>query len=109
MIPLLEKDHTVQYANVDYSDPNIVDSFFRNRSVDFIIHAAIRGGRRVRVDTADDLYNNLQMFENLAELGIPMINICSGAAYGRQDHIIGVSERQFGKKFLLITTDLQSI
>ena len=98
MIPLLEKDHTVQYANVDYSDPNIVDSFFRNRSVDFIIHAAIRGGRRVRVDTADDLYNNLQMFENLAELGIPMINICSGAAYGRQDHIIGVSERQFGKK-----------
>ena len=98
MIPLLEKEHSVQYANIDYSDSNIVDSFFRNRSVDFIIHAAIRGGRRVRIDTADDLYNNLQMFENLAELGIPMINICSGAAYGRQDSIIGVSERHFGKR-----------
>ncbi len=97
LIPLLEEDHSVQYYDIDYSNFDIVNSFFRNREIDFIIHAAIRGGRRVRADIADDFYNNVMMFENLASQRIPMINICSGAAYGRQDDIFKVNEKDFGE------------
>ena len=98
IIPLLEEDHSVQCYNIDYSNFDIVNSFFRNREIDFIIHAAIRGGRRVRADIADDFYNNMMMFENLAAQKIPMINICSGAAYGRQDDIFKVDEKNFGER-----------
>jgi len=96
LIPLLEEDHHVQYYDIDYSNFDAVNSFFRHRQIDFIIHAAIRGGRRVRADIADDFYNNMIMFENLAAQRIPMINICSGAAYGRQDDIFKVDEKNFG-------------
>ena len=98
MIPLLEQDHEVSYYNIDYSNYDVVNSFFRNRSFDFIIHAAVRGGRRVRADIADDFHNNIVMFENLASQRIPMINLCSGAAYGRQDDIFKVSEKDFGER-----------
>ena len=90
LIPLLEEDHLVQCYDIDYSNFDNVNSFFRHREIDFIIHAAIRGGRRVRADIADDFYNNMAMFENLAAQNIPMINICSGASYGRQDNIFKV-------------------
>ena len=98
LIPLLEEEHSVQCYDIDYSNFDNVNSFFRHRQIDFIIHAAIRGGRRVRADIADDFYNNMIMFENLAAQNIPMINICSGASYGRQDDIFKVDERHFGKR-----------
>jgi len=98
MIPLLEQDHEVSYYNIDYSNPEIVESFFRNRNLDFIIHAAIRGGRRTRTDVPEDLHNNILMFENLAAQRIPMINICSGAAYGRGGEIFKVEEKYFGDR-----------
>ena len=98
LIPLLEEDHLVQCYDIDYSNFDNVNSFFRHREIDFIIHAAIRGGRRVRADIADDFYNNMAMFENLAAQNIPMINICSGASYGRQDNIFKVDEKNFGKR-----------
>ena len=97
LIPLLEEEHSVQCYDIDYSNFDNVNSFFRHREIDFIIHAAIRGGRRVRADIADDFYNNMMMFENLASQRIPMINICSGAAYGRQDDIFKVNEKDFGE------------
>ena len=98
LIPLLEEEHSVQCYDIDYSNFDNVNSFFRHRQIDFIIHAAIRGGRRVRADIADDFYNNMIMFENLAAQKIPMINICSGASYGRQDDIFKVDERNFGER-----------
>ena len=109
LIPLLEEDHSVHYYNIDYSNFDVVNSFFRNREIDFIIHAAIRGGRRVRADIADDFYNNMMMFENLASQRIPMINICSGAAYGRQDDIFRSTKRILVKQSLLIIMDCQNI
>lgn len=98
LIPLLSQDHEVECHSLDYSDTNEVNSFFKNQKIDFIIHAAIRGGRRVRADISDDFFNNMMMFENLAAQNIPMINFCSGASYGRQDDIIDVSEKDFGHK-----------
>ena len=98
LIPFLEEDHLVHYCDIDYANFDCVNSFFRNREIDFIIHAAIRGGRRVRADIADDFYNNMMMFECLASQNVPMINLCSGAAYGRKDDIMSASEKDFGKR-----------
>ena len=39
LIPLLEEEHSVQYYNIDYSNFDAVNSFFRHREIDFIIHA----------------------------------------------------------------------
>tara|TARA_B100000287_G_C20496618_1_gene727323 strand:+ start:135 stop:959 length:825 start_codon:yes stop_codon:yes gene_type:complete len=98
LIPYLEEGgHDVTSSNIDYSDEKNVEQFFRNRErFDFIIHAAIRGGRRIREDIADDFHNNVRMFEVLASQGIPMITFCSGAVYGRQEEIYGLKENQVG-------------
>ena len=97
LIPLLEEDHSVYYCDANYANVDEMNSFFRNKEIDFIIHSAIRGGRRIRSDIADDFYNNLMMFECLASQKIPMINFCSGAAYGRNQDIFKVNEKDFGK------------
>jgi len=99
LIPYLEENgHTVTHSTVDYSDQRNVDQFFRNRQFDFIIHAAIRGGRRIRKDSADDFHNNVRMFEVLASQGVPMITFCSGAVYGRQEDIYNLEEKEVGKR-----------
>ena len=99
LIPYLEKKgHDVTSSNVDYSDERNVDQFFRHREFDFIIHAAIRGGRRIRKDSADDFHNNVRMFEVLASQRVPLITFCSGAVYGRQEDIYGLSETQVGMR-----------
>jgi GDP-L-fucose synthase len=97
LIPHLQKEHNVTYAEANYAGVRDVEFFFRNRQFDFIIHSAVRGGRRVRADIADDFHNNIMMFENLAAQKIPMITFCSGAAYGRQQDIFDVNEIDFGK------------
>lgn len=98
LIPHLKKDHNVFFAEANYAGVRDVDFFFRNREFDFIIHSAVRGGRRVRADIADDFHNNMMMFENLAAQKIPMITFCSGAAYGRQEDIYNVNENEVGKR-----------
>jgi nucleoside-diphosphate-sugar epimerase len=97
LIPYLRENHDVQCYDINYSSIENVNQFFRNREFDFVIHSAIRGGRRVRQDSAEDLYNNLMMFECLASQSIPMINFCSGASYGRKKDIDNVEEKDFGK------------
>lgn len=97
LIPLFQEEHEVYHYDVNYSSIDDMHQFFRNREFDFIIHAAIRGGRRVRADIADDFYNNMMMFECLASQGIPIINFCSGASYGRKKDILNVDEKDFGK------------
>jgi nucleoside-diphosphate-sugar epimerase len=98
LIPHLQKEHNVTYTEANYAGVRDVEFFFRNRQFDFIIHSAVRGGRRVRADIADDFHNNIMMFENLAAQKIPMITFCSGAAYGRQQDIFNVDENDIGKR-----------
>ena len=99
LIPHLEEQgHDVTTSNIDYSSDFNVNQFLRNREFDYILHAAIRGGRRIRKDTADDFYNNIRMFEVLASTGIPMITFCSGASYGREGDIYNATEDRVGKR-----------
>lgn len=97
LIPYLKQKHDVYCYDINYSSVENVNQFFQNQQIDFIIHSAIRGGRRVREDVVEDLYNNVMMFECLASQEIPMINFCSGASYGRKRDITNVDEKDFGK------------
>ena len=64
LIPHLEgQGHNVVTSMIDYSSEFEVNQFLRfereYKDFDYILHAAIRGGRRIRKDTADDFYNNI--------------------------------------------------
>tara|TARA_R100000742_G_C4278488_1_gene101366 strand:- start:213 stop:1040 length:828 start_codon:yes stop_codon:yes gene_type:complete len=103
LIPYFENQgHDVVTSQIDYSSESDVNQFLRfertYKDFDYILHAAIRGGRRIRKDTAKDFYNNIRMFEILAKTGIPMITFCSGAAYGRQGEINNSPESVVGKR-----------
>jgi len=97
VIPHLLKTHDVFYPDIDYANKESVQIFVKKNNIDFILHAAIKGGRRVRQDIPDDFYVNMKMFENLAAQKIPMINFCSGAAFGRQKDIYLAEENQVGE------------
>lgn len=98
VIPHLSKNHVVFYPDIDYTDFNSVSSSISDNNIEFILHAAIKGGRRIRQDNSDDFYINMKMFENLALQNIPMINFCSGASFGRQDDIFLSEEEKVGDR-----------
>ena len=85
--------HTV-YAlarqELDVSNKKQVSEWFSNNKVDFVIHTAIKGGRRGSVDTYNDYMVNMKMFENLFEQRSKyslMINFGSGAEFDRNNDI----------------------
>ena len=89
----INKGHTV-YAlsrqELDVSDKREVSEWFARNDVDFVIHTAVKGGRRGSVDTFSDYTVNLKMFENLFEHRGDfslMINFGSGAEFDRKNDI----------------------
>jgi nucleoside-diphosphate-sugar epimerase len=97
LIPHLQSTgHIVYTGNLNLCDKKAVDRFCIVNNIEFIIHAAIKGGRRVAIDTAADFHNNVAMFENLQHLNIPMVNFCSGAAYDKNQNIHELSENDIG-------------
>jgi nucleoside-diphosphate-sugar epimerase len=81
--------------NLDVTDPFAVDKFFKDYQIDIVIHTAVCGGKRGRVDTIDDLFNNIKMFDNLSRHSDKfkmMINFGSGAEFDRQLAIYNASE-----------------
>lgn len=68
---------------------------FKENNIEYVIHTAVRGGRRTRADIGNDLYQNIVMFENLAahrDKFKMMINFGSGAAFDRSKEIDIVKE-----------------
>ncbi len=96
MIPYLSQNHNVLCPDIRYTNSVDVDEFIKNNPIDVILHAAVKGGRRVVVDEPEDCYDNILMFENLAKHGIKMINFDSGASYDRRRSIYGVYEEEIG-------------
>lgn len=77
-----------------------VDSFFRENSVDYVIHTANVGGNRTSTDGPEVVLKNLRMFFNLVENEEhfkKMINLGSGAEYSKNDMGPRVKETVFGK------------
>jgi len=80
---------------LDVSKPTMVDQFFNENKIDFVIHTAIAGGKRLHKEGVNDLFSNLTMFENLYRNRHKfklMVNIGSGAEFDRRYDIDLVDE-----------------
>ena len=82
---------------LDVSDRQQVDDFFSENQVDYVIHTAINGGKRLDKDDVSAFFENISMFQNLASHSDKfklMINFGSGAEFDRSDVIDKVSEEE---------------
>jgi len=80
---------------LDVADSTAVDYFFSHYNIDFVIHTAIRGGKRGHIEGIEDVFHNLGMYNNLAKFNDKfklMINIGSGAAFDRRKTILNTQE-----------------
>lgn len=69
-----------------------------NNDIEFIIHSASCGVRINPDATLEDVAKpNIEMFNNLAKSGLPMITIGSGAEYDKSRSLINIKENEFGK------------
>ena len=67
-------------------------------NIEFVIHCASCGVRITPDATLEDVAKpNIQMFNNLAQSGLPMITIGSGAEYDKSKPLVNIKEEDFGK------------
>lgn len=93
LINKLKSNHTIfspSSKELDLTDSVKVDEYLRNKYFDYVIHCAVSGGRRNKIDSPYTTYNNLVMFFNLLKnqdrFG-KLINFASGAEYDRRTNI----------------------
>jgi nucleoside-diphosphate-sugar epimerase len=94
LIPILRESHEVIEYPGDLSNWSEFESFVKTRSIDKIIHAAVRGGRRNKIDSSETLVNNLQTTFNVFKTGISTISFCSGAVYDRKKSLDSIIEEE---------------
>jgi len=94
LIPVLQEQVQVFEYPSDLSDFKYLSDYVKQNKIDFVIHAAARGGRRTKIDTEGTLIDNLTASINVSHLDIPTVAFCSGAIYGRQDSIYLATESQ---------------
>ncbi|MGN0030435.1 MAG: NAD-dependent epimerase/dehydratase family protein [Candidatus Gastranaerophilaceae bacterium] len=79
-------------------DKKEVEKYIRENEIEFIIHCASCGVRITPDASLDDVAKpNIQMFNNLADSGLPMITVGSGAEYDKSNPLVMVKEEDFGK------------
>ena len=69
---------------------------------DIVIHAAIIGGTILDTDTASDIVDNVEMYENIVkftEREIPFFVIGSGAEFGKQRNIVRAKENDIYRSY----------
>lgn len=87
---------------LNVADTQSVDAFFKNRTFDVVLHAAVKPCHRNAKDRTDLLPTNLRMFENLArhtDKFKKLINFGSGAVYDSAADNRLVTEDQIGRNF----------
>lgn len=92
-IKIISTDRT----SLDPTSYDNVKNFFLKNKVDFVLHTAVKGGKRGRIDTIQDLFDNIAMFENLLSFRSEykaIFNFCSGAAFDRKSEINDAKEEQ---------------
>jgi len=80
----------------DLTDINSVNKFFKNKNFDVVIHTAIVGGNRMKIDSDETLTQNLLMFNNLVENKThfkKLINFGSGAEINSPNSPYGISKK----------------
>ena len=84
---------------LNLTDTNAVDDFFKTHTFDVVLHAAAKPGHRNAKDPTNLFYTNLRMFENLvrhADKFGKLINFGSGAVYDSAADNRLVTEDQIG-------------
>jgi len=85
---------------LNLTDTQAVDGFFRTHTFDVVIHAACKPGHRNAPGHAQLFYTNMRMFENLARHADKfgkLINLGSGAIYDISADNRLVTEEQIGQ------------
>jgi GDP-L-fucose synthase len=80
IIPLSRKE-------LDLTNKNQVDEFFKSNKIDIVLNTSALGGKRKVVDKQDIVYDNILMFENLARHNDKfkfMVNFGTGAELDRE-------------------------
>ena len=86
-------------SELDLTDTQIVEKYFADNSIDFVIHCANKGGTRGVQDDQSVIDENLQMFHNLEYClnGKRMIFFGSGAQYDKSRQLSKIKEEQLGE------------
>lgn len=80
----------------DLTDPTAVNSFFKDKHYDVVIHTAIVGGSRLQEEQANFTHHNLLMYDNLMSNGSHFdrfISFGSGAEFNNPKSPYGLSKR----------------
>lgn len=87
---------SVTRSDFDLCDTHQVNEYFSDKYFDVVIHTAIKGGSRLKVDGNDVIYTNIVMYHNLMcnklHFG-KLINIGSGAEMNKSNEPYGLSKR----------------
>ena len=108
-------------ADFDMIDGRSIERYLSDKHFDILVHTAIIGGRRTKEETADVVYQNLLMFENLMKFAHKfeiIINFDSGAIYDRkydiyckkedEGSLVSVPKDYYGfSKYLIYKRSLQ--
>jgi GDP-L-fucose synthase len=88
-----------KHQELDLLSQDVVDDFFQNNQIDYVIHGANIGGNRTREDGPEIVEENLRMFFNLTknqENFKKLIHLGSGAEYSKTEMPPMVTENDFG-------------
>lgn len=94
LIPLLIRFHEIVTTNDDLRDSAKLQRFVEMNGVEFVIHAATKGGRRFHRPDCAIYENNVTIFRSLVKLNLPIISFCSGAIYNKELEISGPNEEE---------------
>ena len=88
-------------VELDLTNSKKVKEYFDINNFDFIINCAVKGGRRTRIDTEKDFYDNIKILDNILNFkneNTKLITFSSGAEIYKQNSFYGFSKK--------ISTDL---
>lgn len=86
------------HKELDLSNTGEVDRFFKNNTIDTVIHCASIGGLRSNLNLDGVIRSNLRIFFNIVKNKNKfkkMINLGSGAEYDKSKDIVDVKENNF--------------
>jgi len=86
--------------NFDLTNYKLLDSYLKHTYFDVVIHCAVTGGSRLKIDTFGDMDNNLKMYYNLLNCNDrfgKLIHFGSGAEIHSPESPYGLSKRVIAK------------
>ena len=91
---------SITRKDFDLTDRKATNDWFYGRYFDIVIHTAIKGGSRLKKDSSDAFYQNIQMFYNLLNnkhcFG-KLLSFGSGAELGMPTDPYGLSKNVISK------------